>query len=193
MSVSGNNRNQDCIRSTGLIQIYKRHVAQNFKRETREFNHNILAIVQLSYFVCLHCGDSGGNCNAESSTRQLQMPRRWYHPVCLFRSHYESSWTVDSSQRGTNATTKHLQAEGWASHGPSVGCLETIPRRQWVITGEPPIPQMPLAIPLTLLFVSRHPHHHLMLYDVKWICLRVRMIQLPVVVDKACFGSGNSN
>lgn len=32
-----------------------------------------------------------------------------------------------------------------------------------------------------------------MLYDVKWICLRVRKIPAPVVVDKACFGFGNSN
>ena len=32
-----------------------------------------------------------------------------------------------------------------------------------------------------------------MMSDVRWICSRVRKIQAPVVVDKACFGAGNSN
>ena len=126
------------------------------KLQTRGVNHNLIAIVSFatSYaFIAATAGQLVATGRAQLSVANANsagiLQEVYFRPCC------GSPRTVDSSQRGTSVTMKLLRAEGWASHGPSVECLEcleTNPRRPWVYTGGgSPVLHMPLAIPLTLL------------------------------------------
>jgi hypothetical protein len=107
--ISENNRNQDCIRSTGHIQIDCITNLQttcspmcHIKTSNESVQSQSHCDRQRSYFRRLHCGDSAGNSNVESSTRPLQTPRRWYPPICLYSGRIVTcpgTWTRASEGR----------------------------------------------------------------------------------------------